>query len=674
MSPFRLPFPRVIYRLILGIVILFTGFVSVSAQKNKTDTTNVESFWSPDSSFISRYKHSEQIQLDYDRLPQNAASQVEAMNFRDADIRDIFRGLGREFNLNLIVENDIRNSVTIRLSEIPVLEAIIYLCEENGLELEQTGTIFRIRRFEKPEPPPKPEPEPVITVENDTLSLEINEVALKKVARLISRKSNRNIVVRNGVSGSVSGYIQNVPFEIGLNTLLQNNGYSLRQKDGIYIVDRLGMERSSKNGKRPGTFWINTDDGLIDMDVVEAPITDVLREISYQMDINLITYSTPQGRITAKSTDLSLPQTLNYLFKGTEYTYRQEGDMYLIGDKKISGIATTKLIRLNHLRATAALELIPQNLKQAASIDVVKEQNGLMVIGTNDVLVEVKEFVDEIDHATPQILIEALVVDFNTSDIFELGATIAQGAAPDSSFLTPFGIFGGGAAQTGGLTIQGGGRQVNKFTNMIGISNIGRLPEDFYFKIQALDREGKASIRSRPQIATLNGHTASIEIGTTQYYILKTNTPLQSPNQIISQESERFEKIEANVSLEITPWVSSSGEVTAEIHPEFNTPVGDLNSETPPTINSRVLDSTVRLKDGETIILGGLIRDSQTKTVNKVPLLGSIPLLGQLFRNRSNNKEREELVIFITPHVFLGTGEDASRWNELRDELKLNMD
>jgi type IV pilus assembly protein PilQ len=128
------------------------------------------------------------------------------------------------------------------------------------------------------------------------------------------------------------------------------------------------------------------------------------------------------------------------------------------------------------------------------------------------------------------------------------------------------------------------------------------------------------------------------------------------------------------VSLEITPWVSSSGEVTAEIHPEFNTPVGSFNSEVPPTINSRVLDSTVRLKDGETIILGGLIQDVESVKLNKIPILGDIPIIGKLFSNRQTDKSKSELIIFITPYVFYGDGNDESRWRELKEDLDVGVE
>ncbi len=181
----------------------------------------------------------------------------------------------------------------------------------------------------------------------------------------------------------------------------------------------------------------------------------------------------------------------------------------------------------------------------------------------------------------------------------------------------------------------------------MGVGNLGVLPSDFYVKIQALENQGKANIRSRPQIATLNGHPASISIGTTQYYILKTVTPVNSTSSIVTQESERFEQVEANVKLSIVPWVSASGDVTVEITPEFKTPVGTLSSNVPPTINTRVLDSTVRLKDGETIILGGLISENETSKVSKIPFLGNLPYIGKLFRTSSKSKIKTELMILL---------------------------
>jgi type IV pilus assembly protein PilQ len=171
-----------------------------------------------------------------------------------------------------------------------------------------------------------------------------------------------------------------------------------------------------------------------------------------------------------------------------------------------------------------------------------------------------------------------------------------------------------------------------------------------------MQTEGKANIRSHPKIASLNGHSASIKIGTTQYYLLKSTTIYPSQQTSISTEtSERFEKVEADMSLEVTPYVNTTGELIVDVKPEFNTPAQAFNPEIPPTINRRVLNSTVRLKDGETIVLGGLVQTNKTATVDKLPILGSIPIIGRLFQNRFSVDQNSELMIYITPHVYYGS-------------------
>lgn len=659
--------------LILGIISV--GTISVFAQEeviiedSAVVTERAEYLF-----YLNSIIDSNKVTLDLSSLPEAVFQNVENLNVSNIDSRDFLRALGRQYDVNLIVENRINRQLTLRLSDVTVIEVLVFISQEYNLSLNQSGQVFRIREYIEPEPEPIVA-EPLITFENSLLTLELEEVELATLTRELTIATGQNIIIRNGVRGTISGYLNDVQFENGLSILLNNNGFSLREKDDVYIIDRFGFSGDEQGNT--SNFWVDMEGGLVNLDVVNAPVTDVIREIGYQSDVNMITYGLPNTSITAKANNLTIDQALTYIFRGTEFTYRKEGEMYILGDKNTSGIASNKLIRLKHIRADVILELIPESITQNASVQVIKEQNGLMVIGTNDVIVELENFIEQIDFPTPQIMIEALVVDVNTSDMYQLGVSLAQGGVPDSSYFNPFSVlFGQGADQSGGLNIQGSGQDINNAFinggNLFGVQNLGKMPQDFFFRIQALDQEGLVSVRSRPQISTLNGHTASIEIGTTQYFLLTSTTPLQSPNQIVTQESQRFESIEANVLLEITPWVSASGDVTVEVHPEFNTPVGSLNSEVPPTINSRVLDSTVRLKDGETIILGGLIQESESENLNKVPILGDIPLLGRLFRNKSTSLMKSELVIFITPHVFYGDGNDNARWNSLREELNID--
>ncbi len=673
---------RLCYLLILCSLALLAQAQAPDSDEGARQSTTKQS--QDPIAYYSGLADTTQILINPAQMPDAAMQEISNLNVRDMDVRDLMRGLGREFNLNLMVDNNLNRNVTVRFAGIPVMEAMIHICRENSLKIKQNGHVFRVSNYKPPKPKPV-ERMPEISYSDDgTITVDLKGDDLAKVMRRFSELTGQNVVIRNGVSGNLSGFLQGIPFKTGLQTLLANNGFTMRERDDIYTIDRRGWPGNENNSSGRNPFWVNVDEGKISMDVANARIPDLIREIAFQTDISMVTYQLPDGAITAKTNNLTLEQTLSYLFRGTNVTYRKEADIIVIGDKSTSGIATTKLIRLEHIRADVVIEMIPENILQGATIQVVKEQNGLMVIGTNDIILELKNFINEIDYPTPQIMIEALVVDVNNSDVFELGASLGYAIEPDSGSIfsrgafTTFGGLNGKGKPTGGAAAQGNGTAANRVLgmggNLLGIKNLGLLPPDFYLRIQALSREGIVNIRSRPQISTLNGHKASIQIGTKQYYILQSSTPISSPNNVVVQENERFEIIEANVSLEITPWVSASGEVTAEIHPEFNTPVGNLNPNVPPTINSRVLDSTVRLQDGETIILGGLIQETENKNFNKIPILGDIPLIGRLFSNRSTNKVKSELVIFITPYVFYGDGYDAKRWNELKDELDVKVE
>ena len=278
---------------------------------------------------------------------------------------------------------------------------------------------------------------------------------------------------------------------------------------------------------------------------------------------------------------------------------------------------------------------------------------------------------------------EVLVVEFETTELKELGVSFLGGLLPPGAPLPQTeqpgwhsALFGGGADAGGGLDYladsEGVRSNVNFWADLLGISNIGRLPADFYLRLQALDRTGRAHVRSRPHLVTLNGNPASISVGTSQYYVLKTaGTGVPGlPGGYSGYETERFERVDANVELSVTPWLTESGGIPAEIRPPFTTPVGGLDPRQPPTLSTWSVESLVRLREGETIILGGLVQEREGRAENRVPLLGRIPLLGRLFRNSRRTQNTSELAIFITPHVFWGDeDEERGAWEQIEREL-----
>ncbi|HEX9916994.1 MAG TPA: secretin and TonB N-terminal domain-containing protein [candidate division Zixibacteria bacterium] len=573
---------------------------------------------------------------------------VPLLDFKEVEIRDILNSLAKAYKLNLWLDPSIVGKTTVYFEKVPLNNILEFIIKENNLEYERTGDIIKLRA-KKVIIAPIPQK---IEYKDNLLSVDLKGMELDEVVRGLVKETKKNIVVEKGVSGKITGLLERIDFDKGLNALMSTNGFSVNKAENIYYIDKL---EQTKGEKVRGGYSVTYNSGMLSLDVTNADLGQLLNEISNHANLDFFVYGDIQGRVSAQCKDLEVEDALRYLFKGTDYTFRKEKEIYFIGNKNMEGVTQTEFIPLKHLVADGVLELIPKELSSKATLKVVKEQNGIIAIGPYGTISDIKDFIEKIDHPPAQILIEALVVDYSKTDYREFGIT-ANNYGLSSPENLKENYYPDVDVYTHGEEIN---KNIDKYSSQWKVNNIGHLSADFFVKLHALEQEGKANIRSRPQIATLNGHKAKIDVGTTQYYLLKTETTYAG-NQptTATQISQRFETIEASMSLSITPWVTSSQEIIVEIHPEFNTPQGSFDPNVPPTINHRILDSTVRLRDGETIVLGGLVQSLENQTIKKFPILGNIPIIGRIFQNRTTTKTNAELVIYLTPHIYYG-GEGA---------------
>jgi len=192
-------------------------------------------------------------------------------------------------------------------------------------------------------------------------------------------------------------------------------------------------------------------------------------------------------------------------------------------------------------------------------------------------------------------------------------------------------------------------RQEEYGENGYGIIKFGRTytgnPYEFYYgaKINALVTDGKAKILSRPNVTTIQGREAIINVG--------SSVPVPTTATTNATVTTSIEYRDAGIILKYTPRINSDGTITAKIHTEVSTPqyVEDLKAY---RFNTRSADTTVTVKDGEPMIIGGLIGAEEAKSVSKIPFLGDLPILGALFRNHRKSKSESELIIFLTAHVI----------------------
>jgi type II secretory pathway component GspD/PulD (secretin) len=217
-----------------------------------------------------------------------------------------------------------------------------------------------------------------------------------------------------------------------------------------------------------------------------------------------------------------------------------------------------------------------------------------------------------IDRPSPQVLFEVKVADVTPQN--------------DSS---NFGLEFGGANLQGTATL---GSTAYTFAG-------GSIPVNV--TLNALISKGRAQILATPKIVTINNREADLLIGETYPIVFSTS--------VLGGQNVQF--VDIGVKLRLTPTIGSDGTVTAEMHPEYSEIEGTTSTGYP-IIANRKIDATLRVRDADTIVLGGLMRDVDSETITKIPGLADIPVLGKFFQNRAASHERDEIVFLITPHVI----------------------
>jgi type IV pilus assembly protein PilQ len=582
---------------------------------------------------------------------------IPALDFSLMALPDALTALARAYKLSIFIDSSVTGIISLRLDSVSLNDALLFMMKEFDLDWERTGEIIKIFRPAVNLPPAPPLD---LHFDGHRISLDIRDVELSRLVDTIIDATGRNFIIDDSSERTVTGRLVDIDLEKGLRALFRSNGLMFNTKDGIYHIG--GMDKETGGGAKSNRYAVCCDEGMASLDVRQAPIEDVLLALSGECRTEMIIFGKIDGTITAQYRDRPVSDVLKYVLKGTSYGYKKEGETYLIGPKDAKGLFLSKLLRLNHVSSESIRELIPATLAENLSIKTAPEQNGLIVNGPEAAVSEMIDFINEVDTPPAQVLFEAIVVDYNLSNLkeFNLSAdnTGLKRELPDHVYFPRIDYSGTGDNLN---------THIDKIGDLLNITPIGRLSGDFFMRLRIMEEEGVANVRSRPQIAALNGHSASIKIGTSQYYLLESQTiyPSQQTN-VSTQTSQRFEVIEADMSLEVIPWVTRAGEIIVKIKPEFNSPVSTFDPDVPPTINKRVLESTVRLRDGQTIVLGGMIQHHENATISKFPVLGNLPLIGRLFRNHKTAKTKSELMIYLTPHIYYGA-EGSINIDEMSD-------
>ncbi len=511
----------------------------------------------------------------------------------------------------------------------------------------------------------------------------IFEITMKKMSPYFITQDKNQILmdfdIPADMKGTQAASRENVPKVVSAPPKKKASG------EKTITVSKADVDELSSRSKQPttlDTFKPKYKGQPITLDFQNADIQNVLRIIADVSGLNIVTSDEVKGQITIRLKDIPWDQALDVILESKDLSKMQLGNVVRIApadkiktaqDRIIASQKTeeqleplyTSVIPVNFSKST---EMI--NLLKGKEIGILTDRGTIVADARTNVLIvkDIQKSVDAIsamikrlDKPTPQVLITARVVQADDSFLKALGVAWG-GAYRSQSNKSFFGLTGkttGAATSLFDSTTVAGknptwttsvlptpAMAVNFPQNQaagIGIQ-LGRLAGsmvDLDLRLDIGETDGTTKVIARPKVITLDNKKASIKQGEKYPYVVR------------NQEGQLSTELkDIDLVLEVTPRIAFDGSINMEVKVVRDSLGAITNSLGDPSISNREVTTEVMVKDGETLVIGGIIEEEIKNNVQKVPFLGDIPVMGWLFKSKRKETTKRELVIFISPHVI----------------------
>jgi len=437
------------------------------------------------------------------------------------------------------------------------------------------------------------------------ITLDVKDIDIADVIRMIADQSGMNIVASKNVQGAVSISLNNVPVEVALESILKvNNCAYIREGDVLEVYTLAELKQKEQFARQTTRVFTLQNVKAVDL----KPM--------------LLSLKSPLGRVEVE------PKSNRVIVSDIEENMNTFEEAIREIDKKME----TKVYRLNYARPVDLqkniLGIIP-----ATEGDVLVDDrtNSLVVTAAPLLLNKLDVLIRSWDKQVPQVLIEAKIMQIT----LEKGKFIGldwKYQNPESYSVTV------GAKD---LPVPTGATYVEAF-------KIGVLDQDDYqVTLRALEKSSDANLISSPSIVALENQEARILIGSSEPYEV---FHYDAEGHVTGKE---LKFVEVGIKLTVIPKIADDGYITMSIHPEVSTPrIGTATNAL--AIDTTEATTVMTVKNGNTVALGGLIKDEKEKQIARVPILGQIPLIKYLFQNSFTKTVKKEIIIFITPRIVSG--------------------
>ncbi len=398
-------------------------------------------------------------------------------------------------------------------------------------------------------------------------------------------------------------------------------------------------------------------DKKISLQFEEVPISTILTMLARQHNLNIVQSSEISKEISLQLDNVSLGDALNAILASNGYNYFYSGDIIVVKllEMDAPGELFSKIFTLNYLHPAAAVNAIGNILSPKGKIKTIEIPGDskagkntavptqILVIDYPEKIIQIENLINEIDISQPQIAIEVKMIETSIDNEENIG--FSWPASIGSRF------HGLSTSSVTSTTTQSSSEAIAQKNLSAGNWQWGILSiEEASIMMNFLDKQGNSKLLSNPRITTLNNYEAEIEV--------TTIVPIQTINRFSEggsvQDIVSYQDEEIGITLKVTPHICENGEIMLDVEPsvaEIIGYAGPIDSQKPIT-SQRSVSARIIVRDKETAALGGLMKENKIETVQKVFLLVSIPIIGNLFKHKTTQTNNTELIILITPTIL----------------------
>lgn len=483
------------------------------------------------------------------------------------------------------------------------------------------------------------------------ISLDLRNIDVSEALKFIATKAEINIIATKNVTGRITLMVENVPVKDVFDITLRSNGLAYTRQGEIYNV-MTEEEYKALFGKKFA-------------DIRQVKTFKLKYAIPEQAFSLLDTLKSEVGRVLVE------PESGTALIMDTPENIKQiENALAVFEQKNLVRVFTFKYSKVKDVEEQLKSQL---DAKKVGSIKIDERSNQVIIQALPERMPDIEMLVEALDKKTKQVLIDTKIVKVKLSDelttgiewegLFSLGTKVGStymGSYPFSvipasttaipwqsrkAFLNTQKTIGAypTSSSTSAKIAPGEAMHVGMINN----------EQDFDVLIKYLQTLGNTQILSNPKLAVINNQEARIHVGEKQAYVTTTTTTGQTTTTV----SEEVTFVDVGIQLSVTPTINDVGYVTMKVKPEVSSVVSTLTTPSGnkiPIIDSSMAETAVMVKDGATIVIGGLRKEEKTSSSDQVPILSKIPILGFFFKSGTKKTERTELLVMLTPHIVSG--------------------